>query len=210
MDEMGGMLIRNITEPVMEVFEVTGFSDILNIEWSERLPEICIHYGFGKSFLYFFIIITFLIHQIRNIKSNSVFFTNNADSLWLYLQYWPLQKRPLQAPQKMLYISVKSYVHRILQAAPHQGYQGDRITLVTALWFCRTQAAKRLKSSVTDDSKQRKGNVVIGSLSGISQNRTDKGKHNKHHPHRRDRQRNVKFQPMQHRIAAENRYKLCA
>ncbi len=32
MDEMGGMLIRNITEPVMEVFEVTGFSDILNIE----------------------------------------------------------------------------------------------------------------------------------------------------------------------------------
>ena len=32
MDEMGGMLIRNITEPVMEVFEATGFSDILNIE----------------------------------------------------------------------------------------------------------------------------------------------------------------------------------
>ena len=32
MDEMGGMLIRNVTEPVMEVFEVTGFSDVLNIE----------------------------------------------------------------------------------------------------------------------------------------------------------------------------------
>ena len=32
MDEMGGMLIRNVTEPVMEVFEVTGFSDVLDIE----------------------------------------------------------------------------------------------------------------------------------------------------------------------------------
>lgn len=32
MDEMGGMLIRNVKEPVMEVFEVTGFSDVLDIE----------------------------------------------------------------------------------------------------------------------------------------------------------------------------------
>lgn len=32
MDDMGGMLIRNVTEPVMEVFEVTGFSDVLDIE----------------------------------------------------------------------------------------------------------------------------------------------------------------------------------
>ncbi len=32
MDEMGGMLIRNVTESVMEIFEVTGFSDILDIE----------------------------------------------------------------------------------------------------------------------------------------------------------------------------------
>lgn len=32
MDERDGMLIRNVTEPVMEIFEVTRFSDILNIE----------------------------------------------------------------------------------------------------------------------------------------------------------------------------------
>ena len=32
MDEKGGMLVRNVTESVMEIFEVTGFSDILDIE----------------------------------------------------------------------------------------------------------------------------------------------------------------------------------
>ncbi len=32
MDEKGGMLVRNVTEPVMEIFEVTGFSDVLDIE----------------------------------------------------------------------------------------------------------------------------------------------------------------------------------
>ena len=32
MDERDGMLIRNVTEPVMKIFEVTRFSDILNIE----------------------------------------------------------------------------------------------------------------------------------------------------------------------------------
>ena len=32
MDETGGMLIRNVTGPVMEVFDLTGFSDILDIE----------------------------------------------------------------------------------------------------------------------------------------------------------------------------------
>ena len=32
MDEYNGMLIRNVTEPVMDVFEVTGFSDVLDIE----------------------------------------------------------------------------------------------------------------------------------------------------------------------------------
>ena len=32
MEEYNGMLIRNVTEPVMDVFEVTGFSDVLDIE----------------------------------------------------------------------------------------------------------------------------------------------------------------------------------
>ncbi len=32
MDEYNGMLIRNVTESVMDVFEVTGFSEILDIE----------------------------------------------------------------------------------------------------------------------------------------------------------------------------------
>ena len=32
MDEKGGMLVRNVTEPVMDVFEVTGFSDVFDIE----------------------------------------------------------------------------------------------------------------------------------------------------------------------------------
>lgn len=32
MDEKDGMLVRNVTEPVMEIFEVTGFSDVLDIE----------------------------------------------------------------------------------------------------------------------------------------------------------------------------------
>ena len=32
MEEYNGMLIRNVTKPVMDVFEVTGFSDVLDIE----------------------------------------------------------------------------------------------------------------------------------------------------------------------------------
>lgn len=32
MDAKGKMVIKNVNEMVMEVFEVTGFSDILNIE----------------------------------------------------------------------------------------------------------------------------------------------------------------------------------
>ena len=32
MEEYNGMLIRNVTEPVMDVFEVTGFSDVIDIE----------------------------------------------------------------------------------------------------------------------------------------------------------------------------------
>ncbi len=32
MKEVGGMLIRNVTELVMEVFELTGISDFLDIE----------------------------------------------------------------------------------------------------------------------------------------------------------------------------------
>ena len=32
MNRQGAMLLRNVTEAVMEVFEVTGFSDILRIE----------------------------------------------------------------------------------------------------------------------------------------------------------------------------------
>lgn len=32
MDERGEMVIRNLTEPVQDVFDVTGFSDAFNIE----------------------------------------------------------------------------------------------------------------------------------------------------------------------------------
>ena len=32
MNRQGAMLLRNVNEAVMEVFEVTGFSDILRIE----------------------------------------------------------------------------------------------------------------------------------------------------------------------------------
>ena len=32
MNKQGSMVIKNVNETVMEIFEVTGFSDILNIE----------------------------------------------------------------------------------------------------------------------------------------------------------------------------------
>ena len=32
MNKQGGMVVRNATDEVMEIFEVTGFSDILTIE----------------------------------------------------------------------------------------------------------------------------------------------------------------------------------
>ena len=32
MSQIGSMKIKNVCEPVMEVFEMTGFADILNIE----------------------------------------------------------------------------------------------------------------------------------------------------------------------------------
>lgn len=35
MSKQGSMIVKNVSEPVMEVFEVTGFSDILTIETAE-------------------------------------------------------------------------------------------------------------------------------------------------------------------------------
>lgn len=32
MSKLGGMVVRNVNETIMEVFEITGFSDILTIE----------------------------------------------------------------------------------------------------------------------------------------------------------------------------------
>lgn len=32
MNKQGGMVVRNVNETIMEVFEVTGFTDILTIE----------------------------------------------------------------------------------------------------------------------------------------------------------------------------------
>lgn len=32
MSKLGGMVVRNVNDTIMEVFEVTGFSDILTIE----------------------------------------------------------------------------------------------------------------------------------------------------------------------------------
>ena len=32
MEELGGMILRNVTEPVMDVFEVTGLTDSLDFE----------------------------------------------------------------------------------------------------------------------------------------------------------------------------------
>ena len=32
MTKQGSMLLKNVTETVMEIFDITGFSDILNIE----------------------------------------------------------------------------------------------------------------------------------------------------------------------------------
>ena len=32
MNEQGGMLVRNVNETIAEIFEVTGFSDILTVE----------------------------------------------------------------------------------------------------------------------------------------------------------------------------------
>lgn len=32
MNKQGGMVVKNANETIMEIFEVTGFSDILNIE----------------------------------------------------------------------------------------------------------------------------------------------------------------------------------
>ncbi|MBP3815301.1 MAG: STAS domain-containing protein [Firmicutes bacterium] len=36
MSKQGSMIVKNVSEPVMEVFEVTGFSDILTIETAEN------------------------------------------------------------------------------------------------------------------------------------------------------------------------------
>ena len=55
MDEMGGMLILNITEPVMEVFEVTGLFGYLVIMNNQNgFPKICIRLRFWEEFFIFF------------------------------------------------------------------------------------------------------------------------------------------------------------
>lgn len=35
MGQQGGMVIRNVNETIMDVFEITGFADILNIKSAE-------------------------------------------------------------------------------------------------------------------------------------------------------------------------------
>ena len=39
MNEQGTMTVKNVSDEIMEIFEMTGFSEILTIEQAEKTPE---------------------------------------------------------------------------------------------------------------------------------------------------------------------------